>query len=180
MTIDLIMDAQQRWIVKNGRNLYYQHSGDYNSTEYDPYDEWEDDERHGLNNGVTSHEGIPHRVKGLGHMKSAAACFNEEWEVTCFGGFYPQAFGGEDAMRLEVHPAIRIPDRLITGPLTKKDLELFYWLVHSGALRKEDQTWEVSVGTSRYNTLCANKVLSSSDRPPGGEKSVRARECRNR
>ena len=151
MTIDLIMEAQQRWVVKNGRDRYYQHSGDYNSDDYDSGDR-EDDEEKGINDGVTRTDGLPHRVNGLGHMKSASACFGEEWQLCCFGGFYPDPLGGAEAFRLEVHPDIRIPDRLITGPLTREDVKLFFWLVHSGAACKDDQSWEVSGATAAIRT----------------------------
>lgn len=145
MNIDIVMAAQQMWVVKNGRSLFYQHSGDYNADDHDPYDEFEEDETNGINDGVTKNDGVWHGVRGYGHMKSAKNCFDEEFQVTCFEGFYSEPVGGSEAFRLEVHPGIRIPDRLITGPLTRKDLELFFWLVHSGAVCKSDQTWEVSV-----------------------------------
>jgi hypothetical protein len=150
MSFELVMETQQRWIVKNGQSLFYQHSGDYNFGEYDRESDIADDELYGINDGVTSHDGVPHRVKGLGHMKSALACFEEEWKLTCFTGFYGEPLGGTEALRLEIHPAVRIPDHLITGPLRKSDIKLFYWLVHSGAVCTEDQTWEVSAATWNY------------------------------
>jgi len=143
MTIDLILEAQQCWVVKNGRDRFYQHSGDYNPDNDDRGDR-EDDEERGINDGVTRNDGRTHRVNGFGHMKSAAACFSEEWEAVCFGDFYADPLGGAEAFRLEVHPDIKIPDRLIKGPLTREDVKLFFWLVHSGAVCKEDQSWEVS------------------------------------
>ncbi|OIW31023.1 hypothetical protein CONLIGDRAFT_573580 [Coniochaeta ligniaria NRRL 30616] len=120
ITIDNVLHAQQMWLKKNGQGRFYQHSGDYNLSDYDP---------------------------GYDHMKSAAACFEEEWEFSCFDpkGFHEGALGGAECGRLEVHRDIRIPDRLVTGPFTEKNVKLLFWLVYNHAVLGEDQTWEVSI-----------------------------------
>lgn len=148
------MDAQQMWLRKYYDGRHYQHGADYNASDYDEFDEWSDDEREGLNEGATSDDGVPHGVRGYDHMKSAAACFEEEWVSSCFNPnhFHASVLGGGLASRLEVHPFIRIPDRLITGPWEEKDVKLLFWLVHNNAIFAEDQSWEVSIITSPHSS----------------------------
>lgn len=115
------------WARKNGADRYYEHTrhSDYSVRDYDPYRRSDDE------------DGVRHRLRGYGHMESAADCFEEEWVYNCFDScltFNP---------RLEVHPSIRIPDRLITGPFEKKDAKLLSWLVYNNAVLAEDQSWDV-------------------------------------
>lgn len=143
MSIDWILNAQQMWLRRHGQDRFYQHASDYNFTDYND-DEWPDDELCGLNDGATALNGVPHRVRGFNHMRSAAACFEEEFEWACFASHTHDLTDSDtDGKRLEVHPAIRIPDRLIVGPQTMSDVRFLFWLVHSNARFAEDQGWEV-------------------------------------
>lgn len=140
VTIDTVLNAQQMWAKKNGVDSYYEHTmySDFSYRKYDTDRQSDADAEDSIfSDGVTYQNGVRHRLRGYGHMESAAACFEEEWVSNCFHSrltFNP---------RLEVHPSIRIPDRLITGPFEKKDAKLLSWLVYNNAVLAEDQSWDV-------------------------------------
>ena len=46
---------------------------------------------------------------------------------------------------VEVHPRVRIPNRLLRGPWRWKDAALLFWLLRGGAERSADHTWEVRI-----------------------------------
>ena len=148
-TIHLAMDI---WARTCKEQHHYQHSGDWNPTEYH---EDQDDEKEGFLNGVTYTDGVTHKVKH-DHLLSGSACFTEEWQFTCFdttkaGYFQKGIFGGGINSRLEVHPKVRIPDRLITGPFTMDDCMFLFWLMHNNAVVADDQSWEVRVVDARHS-----------------------------
>ncbi|KAB5560147.1 hypothetical protein GE09DRAFT_1220806 [Coniochaeta sp. 2T2.1] len=148
MNMSIIQLAMDIWARTCKGQHHYQHSGDWNPSEY--YIQ-EDDEREGFFNGITFTDGVPHKVKH-DHLLSATACFMEEWQFTCFdstgkAGYFQDGkiFGGGLNSRLEVHPKVRIPDRLITGPFTIDDSIFFFWLMHNNAVVADDQSWEASM-----------------------------------
>lgn len=135
------------WVRKHGEGRHYQHASDFNSDD-DVDSSWDDDEAKGINDGVTfSSDGSPHRVRHDGQLKPATECLREEFHIGCVGSnsINETVLGYGRLSRLEVHPSIRIPDRLITGPLKTCDVKLLFWLVHNNAKVADDQGWEVRV-----------------------------------
>jgi hypothetical protein len=145
MRADILTDAQQVWLRQRGPGLFYQHTTssihffDNFSAYYDD-EEWPEEDRQDFMKGVRMADGQHHGVLGHDHMKSAAACLEAEYVRCCENRDY-------GLTRLEVHPAIRIPDRLITGPWTMSDVKLLFWLVRNNAkfAYREGQGWEVRI-----------------------------------
>jgi hypothetical protein len=127
-TMDVLHHAMNVWMRQDRQPRYYEHS---------------------LNEQLASNLGQfkEHDLDGENHCKDATVCF--DWEVKWF--LEPPAVPRPDIQRLEAHPAIRIPDRLLSGPWTKANSRLLFWLSMNNAGVKDDQGWEVSAGVP---TLC--------------------------
>jgi hypothetical protein len=115
------------WVRRHGRDRFYEHS---------------------LSDSIAPNLGQfkEHGLDDVGHCKDAEECFN--WEFTWFRK--PPAVIGLDTHRLEAHPDIRIPDKLLTGPWTNDNINLLFWLWMNNARVKEDQNWEVCVAISSF------------------------------
>ncbi|KAF9771605.1 hypothetical protein IL306_010754 [Fusarium sp. DS 682] len=122
------LQAQQTWVEKYARGQYYQHYLPRVDDDGDPF--------------IYSHS---HQFEGgVGHFKSQE-CFEADYqEVLSWKPFERVgSWGGCD-----VHPRIRIPTILITGPWDEKDLRLLFWLRRGGVvygLEEHDASWEVQL-----------------------------------
>ncbi|KAF4331751.1 hypothetical protein FBEOM_14483 [Fusarium beomiforme] len=128
ITAEFILQAQQTWVEKYARERCYQHYLPRLDDDGDPF--------------IYSHS---HQFEGgVGHFNSQE-CFEADYqEVLSWKPFERVgSWGGCD-----VHPRIRIPTTLITGPWDDKDLRLLFWLRRGGAvygLQEHDASWEIQL-----------------------------------
>lgn len=138
--IDFILQAQQAWADKYARDRWYQHSV--------PFAEGEGKFNHG-------HEG------GFSHFKSRA-CFDADYERALKWPAFQttsMTWGTRD-----VHPHVRMPMDLITGPWNEEKRRRIFWLTRGGIrLGAKGQTpvpWEVKLA------CLDNAVISAEELDP--------------
>ncbi|KAF4448209.1 hypothetical protein F53441_8370 [Fusarium austroafricanum] len=129
---DFLLQAQQIWVDKCAKVWHYQHYLPRMDEDGDPF--------------IYGHS---HQFEGgVGHFNSQE-CFEADYqEVLSWKPFENVgSWGGRD-----VHPRIRIPTTLITGPWDEKRLRLLFWLRRGGIIYgvEEDETsWEIQLDCLR-------------------------------
>jgi hypothetical protein len=136
-TVDVLHHAMNVWMRQDRQPRFYEHS---------------------LNEQLASNLGQSkeHDMDGEQHCKDAKECF--DWEFNWF--LEAPAVPRPDIQRLEAHPAIRIPDRLLSGPWTKANSRLLFWLSMNNARVKDDQGWEVSATVPTLFSRCHEALLT--------------------
>lgn len=137
---DLIVQAQQTWADTYARDRLYKHYLPTLDADGDPF----------IYSPNHQFEG------GVGHFDSQE-CFEADYqEVVSWKPFQSVGkWGGCD-----VHPRIRIPTPLITGPWDEKRLRLLFWLRRSGriyGLEENESSWEIQLDCLRNAFIDASE-----------------------
>ncbi|KAG5750992.1 hypothetical protein H9Q69_013861 [Fusarium xylarioides] len=132
ITAEFILQAQQTWVEKYAREQHYRHYLPRLDDDGDPF--------------IYGHS--HHFEGGVGHFNSQE-CFEADYqEVLSWKPFERVgSWGGCD-----VHPKVRIPTTLITGPWDEKNLRLLFWLRRGGlvyGLEEHDRSWEIQLDCVR-------------------------------
>jgi hypothetical protein len=93
---------------------------------------------------------------GVGHFNSKE-CFEADYqEVSSWKPFEKVGkWGGRD-----IHPRVRIPTLLITGPWDEKRLRLLFWLRRAGrlyGLEENESSWEIQLDCLRNAFIDASE-----------------------
>ncbi|KAI1069660.1 hypothetical protein LB507_008442 [Fusarium sp. FIESC RH6] len=140
ISADFIVQAQQAWADTYARNRHYGHYLPRLDAEGDPF--------------MYSHD---HQFEGgVGHFKSKE-CFEADYkEVLSWKPFEKVGkWGGCD-----IHPRVRIPTILITGPWDEKRLRLLFWLRRAGrvyGVEESETSWELQVDCLRNAFIDASE-----------------------
>ncbi|KAG5972062.1 hypothetical protein E4U56_006426 [Claviceps arundinis] len=131
--IDFILEAQQIWADKYARGRCYRH--------YE-HDGWAIQELY--------EENVFARDRYMQHVRQheaktwkfdARACFEADYERALQ---FPPAIENMYKNNLwgsaEVHPDVRMPIDLITGPWDEQKKRLLFWLIRAGALMDQEET----------------------------------------
>ncbi|KAM0433041.1 hypothetical protein ACHAQK_009403 [Fusarium lateritium] len=129
---DLILQAQQTWADTYARDRLYKHYLPTMDEDGDPL----------IYSSNHQFDG------GIGHFDSRE-CFEADYqEVVSWKPFqWVEKWGGCD-----VHPKIRIPTALITGPWDEKRLRLLFWIRRGGriyGLEEHESSWEIQLDCLR-------------------------------
>ncbi|KAJ4263967.1 hypothetical protein NW762_006005 [Fusarium torreyae] len=129
---DFILQAQQTWVDTYARDRHYKHYLPRLDVEGDPL--------------IYSHG---HEFEGgVGHFNSRE-CFEADYQEVL--AWEPFANVGEWG-GCDVHPRIRIPMVLITGPWNEERLRLLFWLRRGGkiyGLEEHESSWEIQLDCLR-------------------------------
>ncbi|KAK7209651.1 hypothetical protein V2G26_016829 [Clonostachys chloroleuca] len=136
-SIDLILTAQQAWVDRYASDRSFQHSVP-----------WDD-----------SKKGADHSHEGDDFRYNAHDCFEVDYqralEWTPFQ-IEPETWGGHD-----IHPQVKIPTELMTGPWDDEKLRRLFWLSRGGMRISEDETdgppWEDKIKFLRNAVLEATE-----------------------
>ncbi|KAI1823675.1 hypothetical protein F4861DRAFT_531450 [Xylaria intraflava] len=123
-TIDLILDCRDTWVRRHVRCLPSEHNPLWGN----PVGAGSDYAGAGVTTEVSD-------------VKEVRSHFNRDYAA--FRNIEQLSISGTKTW-IEVHRSIEIPDGLITGPWSEKDLQKYFWLVRSGARLSPSQTWEVT------------------------------------
>jgi hypothetical protein len=137
VNIDLILQAQQAWSDRCARDRWYQHCV--------PFEDGEDKLNH-------DHEG------GFAHF-NARDCFEADYERALkWPAFKTEAmsWGTQD-----VHPMVRMPTHLVTGPWDEEKKRRLFWLTRGGLqVGSEGHSpipWEVKMKCLENAVILAEK-----------------------
>ncbi|KAF5667974.1 hypothetical protein FHETE_5514 [Fusarium heterosporum] len=129
---DRHLQAQQTWADTYARDRVYKHYLPTLDADSDPF--------------IYSHN--HHFEGGVGHFDSRE-CFEADYqEVTSWKPFQAVGeWGGYD-----IHPRVRLPTVLITGPWDEKRLRLLFWLRRGGRVygqEEHESSWEIQLDCLR-------------------------------
>ncbi|RGP61421.1 hypothetical protein FLONG3_10517 [Fusarium longipes] len=132
ISADLIVQAQQIWADTYARDRHYGHYLPRLDAEGDPFMYSQDHQFEG----------------GTGHFNSKE-CFEADYrEVLSWKPFEKVGeWGGCD-----IHPEVRLPTVLITGPWDEKRLRLLFWLRRAGRVygtQEHESSWEIQLDCLR-------------------------------
>ncbi|KAG5988660.1 hypothetical protein E4U52_006341 [Claviceps spartinae] len=154
MNVDFILEAQQAWADKYARGRPYRHH-----------------EQEGLLVQRLYQKNIRARNRYMQHALEhelrlwkfeARACFEADYERALH--FPPILFGaltGSLGGSADIHPHVRIPVNLITGPWDEQKKRLLFWLVRAGARVRDDDKedfWKVRIACLDAAVISPKKV----------------------
>lgn len=128
----LLLEAQQRWLENQPRKVRqerrFQHLADFYK--------------------------VPRRIirrhqhVGTNHVDSVHECYRVDFEahihrLTVLTPADTYREGQNRLCLLDMHPRVRIPDCLLTGPYGEDEVHLLFWLVRGGTRIAAQQSWEV-------------------------------------
>ncbi|QPC69913.1 hypothetical protein HYE68_000665 [Fusarium pseudograminearum] len=140
ISADLIVQSQQTWADTYARDRHYGHYLPRLDADGDPF--------------MYSHG---HQFEGgVGHFNSKE-CFEADYqEVLSWKPFEAVGeWGGCD-----IHPKVRIPTVLITGPWNEKSLRLLFWLRRAGKVygfEENESSWEIQLDCLRNAFIDASE-----------------------
>ncbi|CAM1501842.1 Fc.00g038260.m01.CDS01 [Cosmosporella sp. VM-42] len=117
--IDFILQAQQTWADTYAKDRWYLHC--FNSSSETTHEVYTP--------GIHRHN----REGGFGHF-NARECFEDDyqwalaWYIQAVPGFPGGSWGTQD-----VHPYVRLPTDLMTGPWDDEQQRRLFWLIRGGA-----------------------------------------------
>ena len=150
--IDFILQAQQTWADTYAKNRWYQHCVPF----LDDYSFTTDHDCQG----------------GFGHF-NARECFEVDYQNYA-SWLFPSDFQQDWSTR-DVHPLVRVPDNLVTGPWNEEQQRRLFWLIrggaHIGPPAHAPQPWEVKMECVRNavidiptpNAMIANLLFTRLD-----------------
>ncbi|CCE34138.1 uncharacterized protein CPUR_08070 [Claviceps purpurea 20.1] len=154
VNVDFILEAQQAWADKYARGRRYRHH-----------------EHEGLLTQRLYRKNIRARNRYFQHALEhelklwkfeARACFEADYERALH--FPPMPFGaltGSLGGSADIHPHVRIPVNLVTGPWDEEKKRLLFWLVRAGARVRDDDKedfWKVKVACLDAAVISPQKV----------------------
>jgi len=127
MKVPLLLDAQQLWHRRHGRDRHFQHLL-----------------------GLDLLDASSHGSGGFGHVHSIKECFQQEHHAFKDSAkqlkLTPYYAGRERRTHMDVHPLTRIPESLLVGPFNRDGCDLLFWLMKGGARITAQDSWEVREG----------------------------------
>ncbi|KAG6107695.1 hypothetical protein E4U13_006848 [Claviceps humidiphila] len=131
--IDFILEAQQIWADKYARGRCYRHY-EHDGWAIQGLYEWNVFAHDRYMQHVRQHEAKTWKF-------DARACFEADYERALQ---FPPAIENMYKNNLwgsaEVHPDVRMPIDLITGPWDEQKKRLLFWLIRAGALMDQEET----------------------------------------
>ncbi|CCE33278.1 uncharacterized protein CPUR_07202 [Claviceps purpurea 20.1] len=155
--IDFILDAQQAWADKYARGRRYRHYED-NCCEL---------EKPGKKISHASHPYYKHaQLHKKGTLKfDARACFEADYQRALQYPARPHQFFPAMAWgALEMHPYVRVPDTLITGPWTEEKKRRLFWLVRAAPCLTTDP-FVIGSYSPELRLSCIDTVVLSAEKP---------------
>lgn len=139
--IDFILQAHQTWADKYARDRWYQHihiqPPRLQTKDHTSFDS--------------------HGSGGFNHFK-ASQCFETDYRRQ-IKAIVPHETVDSREVMTEIHPKVRIPRNLITGPWTEDQRKLLYWLCRAGYDTLKDPTpWEDRL-------LCVQRAVIDAEQP---------------